>query len=719
MHIRIFMPMLMFVFVLPMYAQQTDSIKQINLNDITITANSFSKSSKLNSALSVEVADKGFLNRHFSGNLIQALENIPGVRSMDIGSGFSKPMIRGMGFNRITVTENSIKQEGQQWGSDHGLEMDAFNIEQVTVRKGPSSLMYGSDAMGGVIEISQIKTPIQNQIFGEAALIGKSVNGTIGGSVLLGIKKNSLYTKIRYSEQQYGDYRIPTDKISYLTIDIPIYNHKLKNTAGYERSISSYTEYKKGKYSSNYSISNTYQKSGFFPGAHGIPNLDRVNDDGDSRNIDMPFSKVNHFKATSRQQYIWDRFIASIDLGYQNNHREEWSLFHTHYANQEAPAKNPNKELSFNLDTYSSSFKLKSFASDSWEYTAGFDVQYQQNTIGGYSFLLPKYNRFTAGLFALASWRISNDLSISGGLRYDRGRINSSSFADPYLPHYLEDMNYDDDKIEEYLWRSYPVNRKFGDLSGSVGLVWNVNNTHLIKANLGHSFRLPGANELASNGVHHGTFRHEQGDSNLESEKGWQFDASYLFEHKGLTISVSPFASWFSNYIYLNPTGEWSVLPHAGQIYRYTGAEAIFAGGEFQLSIDIFKHLNYSFAADYVYTYNMDKKTALSFSPPASMRNTLSWKISKGEIYTEVHTIAKQNRVANNEARTSGATLLNIGGNIEIPIGNTAIQINLSARNLMDKKYYNHLSFYRKVEIPEPGRNFQLSIKVPFKTNIK
>ena len=106
------------------------------------------------SALTVEVIEQDFLRKHFTGNFMQAMENIPGVQAMDIGSGFSKPMIRGMGFNRIAVLENGIKQEGQQWGADHGLELDAFNIEAVNVLKGPFSLLYGSDAMGGVIAVS-------------------------------------------------------------------------------------------------------------------------------------------------------------------------------------------------------------------------------------------------------------------------------------------------------------------------------------------------------------------------------------------------------------------------------------------------------------------------------------------------------------------------------------------------------------------------------------
>ena len=150
------------------------------------------------------------------------MENIPGVQAMDIGSGFSKPMIRGMGFNRIAVLENGIKQEGQQWGADHGLELDAFNIGAVNVLKGPSSLLYGSDAMGGVIDVVPSAVPVDNRVFGDVTLLGKSVNGTIGGSLMLGIKKcpvllHPLFgTALRRLSYSYGFYCLPDTENPHL-----------------------------------------------------------------------------------------------------------------------------------------------------------------------------------------------------------------------------------------------------------------------------------------------------------------------------------------------------------------------------------------------------------------------------------------------------------------------------------------------------------------------
>lgn len=153
-----------------------------------------------------------------------------------------------------------------------------------------------------------------------------------------------------------------------------------------ERNIGLFTQYQRKGYRADYSISNVYQKTGFFPGAHGVPDASRVEDDGDSRNIELPYSKVNHLKVTTHQQYAWEKLILSGDLGFQNNHREEWSAFHTHYGSQPAPEKDPDKELAFDLNTYSASVKARFIGSSSWEHTLGWDRQHQQNDISGYSF---------------------------------------------------------------------------------------------------------------------------------------------------------------------------------------------------------------------------------------------------------------------------------------------------------------------------------------------
>jgi iron complex outermembrane receptor protein len=717
MYIRYITVILIFAYTLPLAAREVDSVKTETLSEVIVTG-SYGKNVKQNSTLQVDVVDKTFLREHFTGNLMQTLEYVPGIRSMDIGSGFSKPMIRGMGFNRISVTENGIKQEGQQWGTDHGLEIDAFAVERVTIRKGPSSLLYGSDAMGGVIEISQLPAPSENQVYGEIAMLGKSVNGTLGASVMAGIRKNLWHTKLRFSEQHFADYRIPTDTIVYLTQYLPVHNRRLKNTAGFERDISLFSEYRKGRYYANYALTDAFQKAGFFPGAHGVPDVSRLQDDGNSRNIDFPYSSVNHLKITAHQQYRGNRSTVYLDAGFQNNHREEWSLFHTHYGNQPVPATNPNRELVFSLNTFNVSLKADLAYAVRWKHTVGWDVQYQRNSIDGYSFLLPEYKRFSTGALWLTTFRPNDKFSLSGGVRYDYGKLNISASQDVYLEEYLREQHYDSETVEMYKWRSRDVNRNFGDISGSLGISWIPDKSNSIKLNLGRSFRLPGANELASNGVHHGAFRHEQGNASRVSEQGWQLDASYAYERKNVMFAITPYFGWFDNYIFLKPTGEWSVLPHAGQVYRYTGAEAMFTGTEVELRIDFFLNLTYQMTGEYVYTHNLDEHTPLSFSPPASMRNSLIWNHNVFRFNVELQTVATQNRVAKNEDVTHGVNLLHCGVAFQIPFKDMNTELTFSLKNIFNTKYYNHLSFYRKVEIPEPGRNFQFLVKIPFKNRL-
>jgi iron complex outermembrane receptor protein len=709
---------LLFVFVLSAGAQGTDSLRSVTLDEIVVSG-SYEKTANLHSAQQIEVADKNFLRENFTGNLMQTLEHIPGIHSMDIGSGFSKPMIRGMGFNRISVTENGIKQEGQQWGADHGLEIDAFGVERVVIRKGPASLLYGSDAMGGAIEITQLPPPGGDLLFGEISLLSKSVNAAAGGSLMLAVRKKARYAKLRFSEQHFGDCRIPADTVSYLTQRLPLEGRRLKNTAGVERGLSWYSSYRAGRYDANFAVSNAYQKMGFFAGAHGIPDAARLKDDGNARNVELPYSTVNHLKVTSRQQYALDNFLGIWDIGFQNNRRREWSLFHTHYRAQLPPEKDADKELEFLLNTFSSSLKVNTLSLKRWQHTVGWDAQYQQNRIAGYAFLLPEYRRFTSGLLWLSVFRPRPEFSVSGGVRYDYGALDIIACLDPYLEAHLREQGYGADVIAAHRWRSYPVSRAFGDVSGSMGFVWNPDGRHLLKMNVGRSFRLPGANELASNGVHHGTFRHEQGDASLVSERGWQLDASYALRHRWMYLSVTPFGSLFGNYIYLRPTGEWSVLPHAGQVYRYTGAAAAFAGAEMEFTAEFLQCLNFRFTGEYAFSRNLDEHVPLPFSPPASMRNVLTWKRKHFQIRAEWKAVARQNRTSKNEDATPGVHLWNMGATLNVPLCATEMEITLSAQNMFNTKYYNHLSFYRKMEVPEPGRCFQLFIKIPFKHKLK
>lgn len=565
---KIFLSVILSLSILSSVAQSADSLKYIDIHEVVVSGNIQLQEQRMN-PLSIAVVDKESITERFTGNVMQSLEYIPGVQSMSVGSGFSKPMIRGMGFNRVSVIDAGIKQEGQQWGSDHGLEIDAFNIERINIRKGSSSLLFGSDAMGGVIEILQPATPISEGLFGEVNLLGRSVNGLFGGSAMIGAKKGRWFVKARHSEQHYADFAVPTDEVIYLTQIMPLTDNRVNNTAGFERSSSLYARYGGDRFSSALSLSNAYQKAGFYPGAHGIPDPSRVYDDGDFRDIDLPYSTVNHLKVSSLNKYWWHTGWVSWDLAYQNNHREEWSLFHTHYSSQDAPEVDPNLEIELALQSYSSDIKVHISHTDRLCSQVAWSVSYQDNQIGGYSFLIPSYRRLTTGIAWVSDYQVSDKFRVSGGVRYDFGNISSDEYSDEYLAEYLSDSGYSDSVIEANQMRSYALNRNFGDYSLSLGGVWEIDPHNTLRANIGRSFRFPNANELVANGVHHSSFRHEQGDPTLDSKRGWQLDLGYEFTRGVFSLALSPYGSWYASYIYLQPTLEWSVLPHAGQIYCY------------------------------------------------------------------------------------------------------------------------------------------------------
>jgi iron complex outermembrane receptor protein len=162
----------------------------------------------MKSALNVVRANQKFIEENFSGSLMQTLSRLPGVQAMNVGSGESKPVIRGLGFNRVLVAENGIKHEGQQWGDDHGLEIDQYAIDQAEVIKGPASLTYGSDAIGGVINLKSNTMPLK-KFAGQVNLFGRTNNESIGSSVRLTGRNGKFWYKANATWMDYADYKVP------------------------------------------------------------------------------------------------------------------------------------------------------------------------------------------------------------------------------------------------------------------------------------------------------------------------------------------------------------------------------------------------------------------------------------------------------------------------------------------------------------------------------
>ena len=676
-------------------AQVADSLL-LRLGDINVVASKRHPANAIHSQ-TVLLLDSDIVQLHKGQTLAGVLENLPGVQAMTIGAGAAKPVIRGMGFNRIAVVDNGIKHEAQQWGSDHGLEIDPFRTDPIHIIKGPASLIYGSDAMGGVVVIEPPLLHEGKCVYGEANLLGKSVNYTAAASAMVGMRLDKWAWRVRYTEQHYADYAVPADTITYLSYRMPVMNRRLKNTAGMERDAIAHLSYTGQQCRLDGGVSFVQQKAGFFPGTHGIPDVSKVIPDGNIWNIDLPRNHVCHLRTWVNQKWTLESQTITVSAAYQRNHRQEESLFHSHDPLAVPPAKLPDLELDFLLHTGSLAGSWKMYHSERFRQQAGLDAQYQHNTSGGYARLLPNYQRITAGVYWMSEWNISRQVLFTAGIRGDIGMFSTSE-----------------------------ISQLLGNGSGSIGVHYTPNRHHSLKAHVGRSFRLPTAMELTANGIHHGSFRHEQGDPNLKSEQGWQADLEYNLQTERFQLSISPFLTYFTNYIYMQASGNWSPYPDAGQIYLYTQAPALFAGSELSLrgrlaqdytacqALDLYAN------AEYVYTYNITSHTATPFSPPASARVGVEWTpVMPLEIGVETQLVAPQNRVAHSELPTPGAVLLHAHIVWNFPIASRTGSLTLRAENLLDTKYLNHMSYYRQVDIPEPGRNIVLSLTIPFHVTIQ
>jgi len=690
------------------FAQFSDSLeKKENIKSIKEV---FIQGNVKNIENKSKISDK-YLKENFSGSLSESLENVVGVNSINIGSGSGKPVIRGFGFNRVAVAVNSIKHEGQQWGADHGLEIDAFMPENIEIIKGATALEYGSDAIGGVLIAKNNSIIHEDGIKGKATVLGRSVNNTAGLALETNYRKNNLFYKIKTSYLDYGDYKTTADTIIYIARKIPIYDKILKNTAGNSSNIFTQVGYTSDSYTSLLSVTNNHSKEGFFPGSHGIPDLNRLKDDKDRRNIDFPYQEVNHFTVQNEHKWKFSSSEIFLDLAFQNNHRQEFSEFHTHYPSKKAPEEDRNLELDFNLNTISINTKYAYIFSEKHKTNFGLQLQFQNNKVKGYNFLLPKYRRENYGLYYLHNYDISNKLKLEFGARYDFSSIRTDSFYDSILYDYLKEISESD--ADSYAKRSPKLSRKFGSFNVKTGIVYSLNKKTDFRLNAGSNFRIPTAVELGVNGVHE-SFRHEKGDENLNPEKGYSFDFQIEYNSHNFHLNINPYFYYFANYIFLKPTLEFSLLPHSGQIYKFSQTEAILYGFEASTRYSFGKFSN-EISVEYIANKEMKRNISLPFSPPFNIFAQFDYNFSKNSIFfINGKYFARQQNIAQGEEITPESFIIGTGFSIEFNLSKVKPKFSIRVTNLANTLYFNHISFYRALEIPEQGRNIQVMLEIPF-----
>ena len=364
----------------------------VTLHDVTVSGLQ-RRDYQMRSSQSAVQVNKEYLQQNFAGSLMQTLEGIPGVKAMAIGSGQSKPTIRGLGFNRLTVSEDGIKHEGQQWGDDHGLEIDQFSIDRAEVIKGPGALLYGSDAIGGVLSLYTNHVPTK-PFSGSVQLFGRTNNEQLGVSAKVGGRHGNWFYRAHATLIDYADYKVPTDSIQYYSYWIKLKNGRLRNTAGSERDGSVMLGYMGYNFHTDLRISDSYSKSGFFANAHGLEvRLSDIDYDHSRRDIDLPYQWVNHLKVLSHTTWQKNQTLLELNLAYQNNLREELSEPVSHGY---MPKPDGTLERRFNKSTYTAGLQLRQ-SIGKHELRGGLSSEYQHNRRAGWGFIIPDFETLSVG----------------------------------------------------------------------------------------------------------------------------------------------------------------------------------------------------------------------------------------------------------------------------------------------------------------------------------
>ena len=666
------------------------------------------------------------LKQSSATNIIDALATQPGISQITTGSGISKPVIRGLGYNRVVVVNDGIRQEGQQWGDEHGIEIDQYSVNSVEILKGPASLAYGSDAMAGVINMLPAPTLPEGTIKGNVLANYQTNNRLIGGSLNLGGNQKGIVWDIRYSQKAAHAYQ---NKYDGYVFNSGFRENNLGGMLGVNKSWG-YSHLNFSMYNLTPGIVEGERDpiTGQFvkPIAINDTTVDEViatNSDFKSYKPFVPYQKIHHYKVVSSNNFYLGKGSLKATLGWQQNQRQEY----------EEVLDPKEYGLYFYMNTINYDFRYNYTTENNIDLSFGINGMYQNSQNKGSEFLIPDYNLFDFGLFAIAkkSW---DKWTLSGGLRYD---IRNEHGKDLWLDE-NDKKTETPDANSEHLFTAF--HSKFHGISGSIGTTYKINDILYTKLNFSKGFRAPNIAEISANGVHEGTSQYLIGSPNLKSENSYQVDYAFGINSEHVTLETDLFYNNVSNYTFLekmqNPDGT-DLLTDGFQTFKYTQGNAHLYGGE--ITLDIHPHpldwLHFENSFSYVQSVQAnqpDSMQYLPFTPAPKLHSELRANAKKlgkflanSYVKISVDNYFKQNHfyeAFGTETATPGYTLLNAGIGTDIVSKNkTLFSIYISANNLTNVAYQSHLRRLKYLDennatgrmgVFNMGRNFSFKLIV-------
>ncbi len=668
-----------------------------------------------------------------STNIIDAIASQPGISQLTTGAAISKPVIRGLGFNRVVVVNDGIRQEGQQWGDEHGIEIDEFSVNRVEILKGPASLKYGSDAMAGVINFLSAPTLPRGTIEGRFLTNYHTNDGLLGYGLSVAGNRNDIIWDVRWSNKFAHDYQ---NKIDGYVLNSGFNENNLSGIVGVNRAWG-YSHVHFSIYNLNPEIvegerdsitGNFVMPVALNDSASGF--VQPSNSEYKSYSIQIPSQKVNHYKVVLNNNLAIADGSMKVIVGWQQNQRKE-------FGNVLTP---DDYGLYFVLNTVNYDLNYNFPEKKKYNYSVGINGMFQTSQNKGTEYLVPEYSLFDVGVYGLISKSI-NKLDLSGGLRYDHRNetgqeliLNSEGVEinEPQLGSIQKFNSFDSD---------------FGSMSGSLGATYQISDIFYTKLNISSGFRAPNIAELGSNGEHEGSGKYEIGDPDLKAESSWQWDYTFGINSNHVTGELNLFTNSIDNFIFISKVnsslGTDSLIDEL-PVFEFEQSNANLSGGE--ISIDIHPHpldwLHFENTFSYVSGIRKNQPDSSKYLPniPApkftselmATTKKLNKILSNAYLKLGIDYYFEQNKIYsinNTETPTPAYSLLNFGAGTDLVLkSKTILSFYFSVNNLLDESYQSHLSRLKyspenyatgKTGVFEMGRNFSFKIIVPLKFNVK
>ena len=740
--------MLLCVSTTAMAQSESDSAdiyyQHLQLNEIVVTS-PVGQIKRKQSATPISVVTAKELHQTASTNIIDEVAKQPGMAQVTTGSGISKPVIRGLGYNRIVTVADGVRQEGQQWGDEHGIELDGQSVGQVEILKGPASLMYGSDAMAGVVIFHPEAVESAGQMGASFSSEYQTNSGLIDYSLRFGGNKKGFVWNGRFSDK---------------------YSHAYKNKYdGYvpgsqfaERAANALLGLNKEWGFTHLALSYYHFTPSMAEGERDELTGDLLFNGNNIKTYSkaLPYQQIHHYKAVLDNSFVLGDGLLKATLGYQLNRRQEFEDEHHHHEHGEGEEHEHEHEegeehehegagldLLLNTLTYDARYNYNGF--DGWKLTGGIGGMWQRSSNEGDEFLIPAYRLFDIGAYLTAS-KTLRLWTFNGGIRVDSRHLHSLALWDDGEERFTD------------------FKRSFSALTGSLGAVYHLGKSINLRANMARGFRAPNLSELGSNGIHHGTFRFEKGNHDLHAEHSLQGDLGVDYSSKFISLEAALFINRINNYIFAEAIDEATAtamgLEALGDNYRYynyTQGDALLKG--FEAGFDLHPihqlHIGSTFSmVDARQLHQPLDSRYLPLTPPARLTADVKWEfLHNGDHHStaphHLHEAAEHHRadhlfdnayvsfgvehyfrqnhyyrVAGTETATPAYTLLNasLGTDLLSRSGRKLCEVYVIADNLLDCAYQSHLSRLKYADINNvsgrrgifnPGRNITLKLIFP------